>query len=130
MNKRYIYVLVILAILIAVCVSEQVLLNKYLNNIETKVVALIEDVKDKEDINTQEIFDRVVDIENDWSSYEMVLCFVVNMKDIEDIGIELTKMKIYVVENSASDFKASLALLLYFIDAYRGIMGISFENVF
>ena len=130
MNKRYIYVLVILAILIAVCVSEQVLLNKYLNNIETKVVALIEDVKDKEDINTQEIFDRVVDIENDWSSYETVLCFMVNMKDIEDIGIELTKMKIYVVENSASDFKASLALLLYFIDAYRGIMGISFENVF
>ena len=130
MNKRYIYVLVILAILIAVCVSEQVLLNKYLNNIETKVVALIEDVKDKEDINTQEIFDKVVDIENDWSSYETVLCFVVNMKDIEDIGIELTKMKIYVVENSASDFKASLALLLYFIDAYRGIMGISFENVF
>ncbi|MBR2221048.1 MAG: DUF4363 family protein [Clostridia bacterium] len=69
-------------------------------------------------------------VEDTWNGYEGALCFFVNLKDIEDLGIELTKMKVYVVENNVVEFKASLALMLYYIDGYYNVMGISFENIF
>ena len=130
MNKRYIYIIVIISILIAICIAEQLLVNGYLSTMETKITEIIEYVGETETLDMPEIYDLVVNLEEEWGSYEGVLCFLVNLKDIEDIGIELTKMKIYIVENSAVDFKASLSLLLYYIDGYYNLMGISFENIF
>ncbi|MBR2433252.1 MAG: DUF4363 family protein, partial [Clostridia bacterium] len=116
MNKRYIYVICIALVLLAVCVTEQIMINKFLGTMENKVASLIEFVCDREDINTNEIYEKVVDMEDTWNGYEGALCFFVNLKDIEDLGIELTKMKVYVVENNVVEFKASLALMLYYID--------------
>ncbi|MDD4251486.1 MAG: DUF4363 family protein [Candidatus ainarchaeum sp.] len=130
MNKRYIYIIIIISILIAICIAEQLLVNGYLSTMETKITDIIEYVGDSETIDTPEIYDMIVNLETEWDSYEGVLCFLVNLKDIEDIGIELTKMKIFIVEDSAIDFKASLSLLLYYIDGYYNLMGISFENIF
>ena len=130
MNKRYIYVICIALVLLAVCVTEQIMINKFLGTMENKVASLIEFVGDREDINTNEIYEKVVDLEDTWNGYEGALCFFVNLKDIEDLGIELTKMKVYVVENNVVEFKASLALMLYYIDGYYNVMGISFENIF
>ena len=130
MNKRYIYVICIALVLLAVCVTEQIMINKFLGTMENKVASLIEFVGEREDINTNEIYEKVVDMEETWDGYEGALCFFVNLKDIEDLGIELTKMKVYVVENNVVEFKASLALMLYYIDGYYNVMGISFENIF
>lgn len=130
MNKRYWYVLIIVVSLAAICIVEQVLVTKYFSNLETKITQLIEYVSEMDNINTPEVYDKVVEIETKWSDYEEKLCFLVNLKDIEDVGIELTKMKVYVVENNETEFKASLALLLYYIDGYYNFMGISFENIF
>lgn len=130
MNKRYWYVLIIIAVLAAICITEQLMVTNYLSTIEKKVTQLTEFVGDTDNINSQEIYDKVVEIETTWTNYENTLCFLVNLKDIEDIGIELTKMKVYIVENNATEFKASLALLLYYIDGYYNLMGISFENIF
>lgn len=130
MNKRYWYVAIIITVLTAICITEQLMVTNYLSKMEGKITALTEYVGDSDTINTPEIYDMVVEIENTWTSYEATLCFLVNLKDIEDIGIELTKMKVYVVENNSIEFKASLALLLYYIDGYYNLMGISFENIF
>lgn len=130
MSKRYIYIFAIVLVLIGVCIAEQVMVSNYLSNMTNKIVALTEYVVDKDNINTTDIYEKVVDMENTWESYEGALCFLVNLKDIEDVGIELTKMKVYVVENNEVEFKASLALLLYYIEGYYNIMGISFENIF
>lgn len=130
MNKRYWYVAIIITVLTAICITEQLMVTNYLSKMEGKITALTEYVGDSDTINTPEIYDMVVEIENTWTGYEATLCFLVNLKDIEDIGIELTKMKVYVVENNSIEFKASLALLLYYIDGYYNLMGISFENIF
>lgn len=130
MNKRLVSILAIIVILIGICITEQVMVSNYLANMTDKIVALTEFVKDKNDINNQEIYGKVVDLETTWDGYEGALCFLVNLKDIEDVGVELTKMKVYVVENNEAMFKASLALLLYYIEGYYNIMGISFENIF
>lgn len=130
MNKRLISILAIIVILIGICITEQVMVSNYLANMTDKIVALTEFVKDKNDIKSQEIYDKVVDLETTWDGYEGALCLLVNLKDIEDVGVELTKMKVYVVEDNEAMFKASLALLLYYIEGYYNIMGISFENIF
>lgn len=130
MNKRYIYVVVISLLLLAICVAEQIMVKTYLGVMENKVESLVKFVSDKTDISTSEVYDLVVDMEDTWKSYETPLCFLVNLKDIEDLGIELTKMKVFVVENNVVDLRASLALMLYYIDGYYNVMGISFENIF
>lgn len=130
MNKRYIYIIVIIAVLIGICVAEQIMVTNYLSSMENKINSLVEYVGEKDNINTPDIYDKVVEIETTWDGYETTLCFLVNLKDIEDIGIELTKMKVYVVENNVVEFKASLALLLYYIDGYYNFMGISLSNIF
>ena len=130
MNKRAFYIILLIVILAGICITEQVLVSNYLNNIQSRVESLVVKVGDMDNINTQDLYNEVLDIEDTWSGYENTLCFFVNLKDIEDVGIELTKMKVYIVENSVEDFKASLALLLYYIDGYYNVMGISFENIF
>jgi hypothetical protein len=53
----------------------------------------------------------------------------VNYKDIEEIGVEFTKMKIYILENDVTELKASLAEVLYYTDSYHQIMGITLQNI-
>ena len=130
MNKRFYYILILVVILAGVCITEQVLVSNYLHTMEVRIQTVVEYVENAQSINSQELYDEIVDIEETWNGYEATLCFFVNLKDIEDVGIELTKMKVYIVENAVDDFKASLALVLYYIDGYYNVMGISFENIF
>lgn len=130
MSNRYIYILIIVVILIAVCIWEQLMVSNYLSNMQIKVENVITFVEGVEDINTTEIYELVEDLETTWDSYQTALCYTVNLKDVEDIGIEITKMKVYIVENSVTDFNASLSLLLFYIDSYYNLMGISLQNIF
>lgn len=129
-NKRNIYVIIIILILSAICVVEQILVNNYLSEMKTDVTEIVELAKNKIQINTPEIKQKVDALEQKWQGYETTLCFLVNLKDIDDLGIELTKMKVYVEENSVTEFNASLQLVLYHIDNYYSAMGINFENIF
>ena len=129
MNKRFIYVIIILVILIGACIWEQVMVNNYLSNIKEKVYYITEFVKDKTDINSKQMYDLVVDLDSTWEKYEENLCFLVNHKEIADLGVELTKMKIYVVENNVTEFKASLAQVLYYAEGYEHVMGITLQNL-
>ncbi|MDD2227016.1 MAG: DUF4363 family protein [Clostridia bacterium] len=129
MNNRLVYILIIIVLLAGVCVWEQVMVEAYLSTMEEKVYNIIDVVEGKEDINTTEIYELVEDMEKEWDSYELNFCFLVNYKDIEEIGVEITKMKIYIVENDTTDFKASLAQILYFTDSYRQVMGIALDNI-
>lgn len=130
MNKKLISICVLIALLIGACITEQVMAHNFFNNIKENVYYISDYVQDKEDINTPDIYDLVVSLEEKWTGYEHALCFLINNMDIEDIGVELTKMKIYVLENDVVEFKASLAQVLYFADSYEWIMGINFQNVF
>lgn len=116
--------------LVGVCVAEQIVLVNYLTTMQEKVSILVDDVKNLENVNTPEIIEKVNQLEKTWNGYETVLCFVVNLKDIEDVGIELTKTKVFVEENNIEDLKKSLSLILYHLEGYYNFMGISFENIF
>lgn len=130
MNKRYIYIIAIIVVLIALCTCEQVMVSNFLNNMQIKVESITQNVENLTDISTPNMYDKVVDLENSWERYESVLCYIVNTTQIEDVGIEITKLKVYVIENSILDFKASLATILYYLDSYHDILGISMKNVF
>ena len=130
MNKRIGYIIAIIVLLAVVCIIEQILVSNNFHDIEKRISNIIVEVGDAENINTQELYDQIVEIEKVWDKYETTLCFFVNLKDIEDVGVELTKMKVYIVENAVEDFKASLSLTLYYLDGYYNIAGISFENIF
>ena len=130
MNKRFIYVIVILVILIGACITEQIMVSNYLSNIKEKVDNISSVTQNAIVINTSEIYDLVIDLETTWNNYEENLCFLVNHNEIEELGAEISKMKIYVIENDLTEFKASLAQVLYYADTYSHVMGISLQNIF
>ena len=130
MNKRYIYIIGIVVVLLAIVIWEQIIVSNYLGNIEKEVQAIIVEVENQDNVNQPQLYDKIVSLEKTWKNYETTLCFMINLKDVEDLGIELTKMKVYILENNATEFKASLALMLFYIDSYYNLMGISLENIF
>lgn len=130
MNKRYVYVIFIVVILVAICVVEQILVNNYLGEMKACTTEIVELAKNKTEIDTPEIKQKVEELDKKWQGYETTLCFLVNLKDIDDIGIELAKMRVYASENNVAEFNASLELVLYHLDNYYSAMGINFENIF
>ena len=129
MNKRFYYILIIIVLLTGVCILEQIMIDSYLGNMEIMVYEIIDEVDDKTDVNTTEIYNLVEEAEKTWNHYESNFCFLINYKEIEEIGVEFTKMKVYILENAVTELKASLAQVLYFTDSYRQVMGISLQNI-
>lgn len=116
-------------LLAGACIVEQIMVDTYLGHMQEIVFNIIDVVEDETDVNTPEIYNLVNDAEETWKGYEENFCFLVNFKDIEEIGVEFTKMKVYILENDVTELKASLAQVLYFTDAYHQTMGITLQNI-
>jgi len=129
MNKRFYYILAIIILLAGACICEQIMVDTYLGNMEEIVYNIIEEVENATDVSTPAIYNLIEDAEETWKGYEENFCFLVNYKDIEEIGVEFTKMKIYILENDVTELKASLAEVLYYTDSYHQIMGITLQNI-
>ena len=129
MIKKVLHLIIILLFLVGSCVLEEVVVNNYLNDIDTKVAYIQGYVSGKEDINTSEILSLVQNLEDNWDKKERVLCLIVNHKDIEDIGLEISRMKSNCATNQIEDFNASLALIRFYTQAYHHVMGTNVYNV-
>ena len=70
MSKRFYYILILVVILVAICITEQILVSNYLHNIQNRIEAVVEYAGDLENVNSQELYDEIVDIEKTWSAYE------------------------------------------------------------
>ncbi|MDD2445448.1 MAG: DUF4363 family protein [Clostridia bacterium] len=129
MNKRFIYILIIIVLLVGFCIMEQLMVDNFLTSMETNIYNIMDIIEDEVDINTPEIYELVEETEEKWKGYENSLCYLINYKDIEEVGVEITKMKVYIVENQIVEFKSSLAQILYFTDSYRQVMSNSLHNI-
>ena len=129
MIKKHFHLIIILLFLIASCVTEEILVTKYLNDIDNQVSQIQTYVKDKEQLNTCEILFMVENLDEDWKKKEHILCMIVNHKDIEDIGIEIARLKSNAATSQIEDFNASLSLIRFYAKAYNHVMGTNLYNV-
>ena len=128
--KKAIGMFCLLLFLAGIIVWEQISVSIYLADIKNITDNLSEMVAGSEQINTTQIYEEVEHLEEVWKKHEGVLCLVANHKDMQDLSIEIERMKACVSVNQFEDFKASLAIIMYFTEAYHHFMGISFQNIF
>lgn len=128
--KKAINISLIILFLIAICTVEQVLAQKYLNSVQTKIDEIYIEMQASSDINTTKLISKTSELENYWTQKESVLCNFVNHKDIEDIGVEINKMQSALKENNKDQFSQSVDLIKFYLKGYQHVIGISIQNIF
>ena len=128
--KKLILIISLVVILTAGVITEQILIDNYLNEIKKKTEYLISITQGKENIQTEQISSAVADLKKTWIHHEEVLCFFANHKDMRDLCVEIQKLEANISVNQYEDLSASLHVILHLSDDYHKIMGISCNNIF
>ena len=128
--KKFIAMLIVFLALTGLCIWEQIVVNKYLLDIKEQTLSIINISTNLENIQTQEIREKVENLELTWKHHEEILCIVSNHKDIRDLCVEIQKLRGNLEVNQFEDFAASLKVIYHLADDYHYIMGTSFENIF
>ncbi|MGN0748819.1 MAG: DUF4363 family protein [Christensenellales bacterium] len=128
--KKAIHISIIILFLIGICITEQILYQKYFEETTKRVEELRLVTETSTDINTEEIISRTNDLEDYWTKKESVLCTFINHKEIEDIGVEISKLKSAIKENEKHVFVESLNLISFYLKSYEHMIGINAQNIF
>lgn len=126
---HYINFILILIVLIAICVVEEVLVSRSLSTIHDRVLSIEKVVAMKEDIQNMDIVMEIENLEYYWNQDEKKLCYLVNHKSIQEIGVEIAKLKLYIADNDIPAFKVSLEEIKYYCHSYLHFMGANIHNV-
>lgn len=128
--KKFITIIAVVLILTGAVVWEQITINNYLDEVHTKTYELIELSSGKENIQTDEIKEKVKDLRETWIHHEEVLCIFANHKDMRDLCIEVQKLEGNIEVNQYEDFTASLKVIYHLSEDYHKIMGTNWQNIF
>lgn len=129
--KMKIFIIILLTLLLAGLVTyEEIMVNNSLNLIFEKSIQLQADTSDTEYINNSYVVRQADVISDIWDKYEDRLCFVINHKNIQDMGIQISNLKAYVITNDIEDFKQTIALIVYYTELFRHMIGVSLDGIF
>lgn len=126
---HYINVALIFAILITICVCEEVVVSNSLKDVQNQVFAIERVLDQKEGLHDSELINMVDNLEYSWDKNESKLCYMVNHKSIQEIGVEIARLKACIVIDNIDDFRISLEHLNLYCHAYLHFMGASIHNV-
>ena len=128
--KKTIFIIFVVLFLIAISIAEQIVVSNYLFDIEQKAQHLIEITKDKTNIQTEEIYNLVEDLEQTWKAHEEILCIVANHKDMRDLCTEIQRLRGNIEVNQYEDFTAGIKVIYHLAQDYHYLMGLSLQNIF
>lgn len=129
--KMKIFIIILLTLLLAGLVTyEEIMVNNSLNLIFEKSIQLQADTSDTEYINNSYVVRQADVISDIWDKYEDRLCFVINHKNIQDMGIQISNLKAYIITNDIEDFKQTIALIVYYTELFRHMVGVSLDGIF
>lgn len=128
--KKLITIIIVVLILLGAVIFEQITINNYLNEIQDMTEELITISTGTENIQTDEIREKVATLKETWIHHEEVLCIFANHKDMRDLCIEIQKLEGNIEVNQYEDFTASLRVIYHLADDYHKIMGTSWQNIF
>lgn len=122
-------ILILLAVLIAVCVVEDDLVSSSLSLVDDYCYEIEVAIEENDGIKNSDVCTLVDNLEYSWFANEWKLCYVVNHKSIQEIGVEISRLKSYIEEGDEKEFRASLELIKLYREQYEHFMGASFHNV-
>lgn len=128
--KKSIGIIIVVLVLIALCVSESLMVNNTISHMREISENLYNLSATAENVNTEEIITKTDALLEYWKEKEAMLCFFINYKDMSEMSNELVRMTSYAKDNIKEEYVASLNLLLYYCDTFDHITGFSINNIF
>lgn len=122
-------ILILLAVLIAVCVVEDDLVSSSLSLVDEYCYEIEVAISENDGIKNSDVCTLVDNLEYSWFANEWKLCYVVNHKSIQEIGVEISRLKSYIEEGDEKEFRASLELIKLYREQYEHFMGASLHNI-
>ena len=128
--KRNLGIIFIILALIAICLTEELLVSSSLKKIKNESNYLYNLSTALENVNIEEIITKTNNIYEYWKKREMTLCFFINYKDMGEMSNEIVKMVSYAKNNIKEEYTTSLLLLIYYCETFNHITGINIQNIF
>ena len=122
-------ILILLAVLIAVCVVEDDLVSSSLSLVDDYCYEIEVAIEENDGVKNSDVCTLVDNLEYSWFANEWKLCYVVNHKSIQEIGVEISRLKSYIEEGDEKEFRASLELIKLYREQYEHFMGASLHNI-
>lgn len=122
-------ILILLAVLIAVCVVEDDLVSSSLSLVDDYCYEIEVAIEENDGIKNSDVCTLVDNLEYSWFANEWKLCYMVNHKSIQEIGVEISRLKSYIEEGDEKEFRASLELIKLYREQYEHFMGASLHNI-
>ena len=128
--KKLITMICVVLILTGAVIIEQIIIKTYLSEIKQKTEYIIEISQGQDNIQTQEIIDKVADLKETWIHHETILGMFANHKDMRDLCVEIQKLQGNIEVNQYEDFTAGLKVIAHLTEDYNNLMGINWTNIF
>ncbi len=130
MKARYFIIVFLTIILIGLVVAEQLFVRSTIDLMQQETESLKTELTSAENINSQNLIDKINYIDKTWTDKENILCLIVNHKDMEKVGEQIEKLKVLIPQNQKQQAEQEMELLIYYIDGYEHFVSISFQNLF
>ncbi len=127
--KRGFVIISIFLILIGLCVWEDVYLSSNLKLLNEKATELAQIVRNSEDVNTEEVKNKIKELDDFWVKTENRFCLVVNHINMEEAGEQITKIKTFSELNKKEELLVEIDLLVYFSESYEHIIVPHIQNI-
>ncbi len=127
---HFINFFIIFIIIVAVCITEDVLVSKSLKETHMCCYQIEKIIDANENLKNMDVVLAVDNLEYNWTKDEKKLCYLVNHKSIQEIGQEIAKLKMYIYDNDVASAKVSIELIKFYCHSYLHFMGANIHNVF
>ncbi len=126
---HYINFILIVALLIVICVAEDLVVSNSLKQIQSYCYEIEEIIDRNDNLKNMETVLAVDNLEYDWTENEGNMCYMVNHKNIQEIGQEIAKLKLYIASDDIDAFKVSIEQIKFYCHSYLHFMGANWHNV-
>ena len=126
---HYLNFILIIALLIVICVAEDVVVSNSLKEMQTMCYEIEALLDEKDDLKNMEMVMEIDNLQYRWTEDERDMCFMVNHKNIQEIGQEIAKLKLYIASNDVGAFWVSLEEIKFYCHSYLHFMGANLHNV-
>ena len=120
--------LIVGIILIGLAITEMIIVENFIENVETQINELVVKFDDNRD-DISVLTPLVEEIEQTWDSKEYILCLMFNHKDISMVTDSITRVKEYCKQNNYGDGIVEVMILQEYAKKNHNIMGFNFNNI-
>ena len=124
---KFFAVLFILGLIIFICIEEDNLVVKSLDEVKRYCYEIEEAAETG--IVDGTVASLVDNLEYSWKQNEGKLCFLVNHKSVEPLGVEIVRLKTYIDEEEPIEFFTSLEIIKNYVETFQHFMGASLHNI-